>query len=87
MEKKKNPEKTEKEKNSRPDWDAIRRDYITSNDTQPECARRHGVNVGTLRNHASREHGEQQRAAYRVAVTDKAVETAKNCTAYRLRPN
>ena len=84
MEKKKNLEKTEKEKNSRPDWGAIRRDYITSNDTQPECACRHGVNVGTLRNHASREHWEQQRAAYRGAVTDKAVETAKNCTAYRV---
>lgn len=84
MKKKKNPENSEKKKNGRTDWDAIRRDYITSNDTQPECARRHGVNVGTLRNHAGREHWEQQRAAYRGAVTDKAVETAKNCTAYRV---
>lgn len=84
MEKKKNPEKPEKKKISRPDWGAIRRDYITSNDTQPDCARRHGVNVCTLRNHAAREHWEQQRAAYRGAVTDKAVETAKNCTAYRV---
>lgn len=84
MGKKENPENPETKKNSRPDWDAIRRDYITSNDTQPECARRHGVNVGTLRNHAAREHWEQQRAAYRGAVNDKAVETAKNCTAYRV---
>ena len=84
MEKKKNPENPEKKKNSRPDWDAIRRDYITSNDTQPECARRHGVNVGTLQHHAARERWTDQRAAYVGAVTDTAVETAKNCTAYRV---
>lgn len=84
MEKKKNPANSEKKKNSRPDWDAIRRDYITSNDTQPECARRHGVNAGTLHNHATRERWGEQRAAYLGAVTDKAVETAKNCTAYRV---
>ena len=81
MDKKKN---LEKKKNSRPDWDAIRRDYITSNDTQPECARRHGVNAGTLHNHAVRERWGEQRAAYRGSVTDKAIETAKNCTAYRV---
>lgn len=84
MEKKKNPEKPEKKKISRPDWGAIRRDYITSNDTQPDCARRHGVNVCTLRNHAAREHWEQQRAAYRGAVTDKAIDTAATCSAYRV---
>lgn len=84
MEKKKNPEKPEKKKNNRPDWDAIRRDYITSNDTQPESARRHGVNVCTLRNHAARERWNEKRAAYRGAVTDKAIETAKNCSAYRV---
>lgn len=84
MGKKKNPANSEKKKNSRPDWDAIRRDYITSNDTQPECARRHGVNAGTLHNHATRERWGEQRAAYLGAVTDKAVETAKNCTAYRV---
>ncbi len=74
----------EKKKKSFPDWDAIRSDYITSNDTQPECARRHGVNANTLHNRATREHWGQQRAAYRGAVTDTAVETAKNCTAYRV---
>lgn len=84
MEKKKNPEKPEKVKTSRPDWDAIRRDYITSNDTQPECARRHGVNVGTLRNHAAREHWAEQRAAYIGAVTDKAIATTAACSAYRV---
>lgn len=84
MEKKKNPEKPEKKKNSRPDWDAIRRDYITSNDTQPESARRHGVSVCTLRNHAAREHWEQQRTAYRGAVNDKAIDTAATCSAYRV---
>lgn len=87
MEKKKNPEnpeKPEKKKTSRPDWDAIRRDYITSNDTQPECARRHGVNVCTLRNHAAREHWEQQRTAYRGAVNDRAIDTAATCSAYRV---
>lgn len=84
MEKKKNPEKPEKLKNSRPDWDAIRNDYITGNDAPKECALRHGVNYHTLCNHKQREHWEQQRAAYRGAVTDKAVETAKNCTAYRV---
>lgn len=84
MEKKKNPEKSEKKKNSRPDWDSIRNDYITGNDTPKACARRHGVNYRTLGNHLYREHWNDQRAAYRGAVTDKAVETAKNCTAYRV---
>lgn len=84
MEKKKNPKKPEKEKNSRTDWDAIRRDYITSNDTQPESARRHGVNVCTLRNHAAKEHWEQQRTAYRGAVNDRAIDTAATCSAYRV---
>lgn len=84
MEKKKNPEKPEKKKNNRPDWDAIRRDYITGNDTQPESARRHGVNVCTLRNHAGKEHWEQQRTAYRGAVNDRAIDTAATCSAYRV---
>lgn len=84
MEKKINPEEPEKKKNSRPDWDAIRRDYVTSNDTQPECARRHGVNVCTLRNHAAQGHWEQQRTAYRGAVNDRAIDTAATCSAYRI---
>ena len=81
MEKNKNPEN---KKNSRPDWDAIRSDYITGNDTPKECARKHGVNYRTLGNHLCRERWNDKRAAYRGAVTDKAVETAKNCTAYRV---
>lgn len=84
MEKKKIPEKSEKEKNSRPDWDRIRNDYITGNDTPKECARRHGVNYRTLGNHLYQERWNDKRSAYRGAVTDKAVETAKNCTAYRV---
>ena len=84
MEKKKIPENSENEKNSRPDWDRIRNDYITGNDTPKECARRHGVNYRTLGNHLFKEKWNDQRAAYRGAVTDKAVETAKNCTAYRV---
>lgn len=84
MGKKKNPEKPEKKKNSRPDWDAIRNEYITGTDSVPDCARRHDVNVGTAKNKCAREHWTDQRAAYRGAVVDKAVETAKNCTAYRV---
>ena len=84
MKKKENPENPEKKKKSFPDWDAIRKDYITGNDTPKECARRHGVNYRTLGNHLYRERWNDQRAAYRGSVTDKAVETAKNCTAYRV---
>lgn len=67
-----------------PDWDRIRNEYITGADSVPECARRHGANVGTAKNKCAREHWTDQRAAYRGAVVDKAVETAKNCTAYRV---
>lgn len=67
-----------------PDWDRIRSEYITGADSVPECARRHGANVGTAKNKCAREHWAEQRAAYRGAVVDKAVETAKNCTAYRV---
>lgn len=67
-----------------PDWDRIRSEYITGADSVPECARRHGANVGTAKNKCAREHWAEQRAAYRGAVTDKAVETAKNCSAYRI---
>lgn len=81
MGKTKNPEN---EKNSRPDWDAIRNDYITGNDTPKECAKKHGVNYRTLGNHLYMERWNDKRDAYRGAVTDKAVETAKNCTAYRV---
>lgn len=84
MGKKKNPEKPEKKKNSRPDWGAIRNGYISGSDSLPQCARRHGVPVGTVRRHSAAEHWAEQRAAYRGAVTDKAIETAKNCTAYRV---
>lgn len=84
MEKKKIPEKSEKKKKSFPDWDRIRNDYITGNESPIECARRHGVNYRTLGNHLYSEKWNDQRAAYRGAVTDKAVETAKNCTAYRV---
>lgn len=84
MGKKKTPEKQGKEKNSRPDWVKIRNNYITGNESPKECARRHGVNYYTLSNHKQREHWNDQRAAYRGAVTDKAIETAKNCTAYRV---
>lgn len=72
-----------KKKNS-PDWDRIRNEYITGADSVPECARRHGANVGTAKNKCAREHWTDQRAAYRGAVVDKATETAKNCTAYRV---
>lgn len=71
-------------KTKTPDWDRIRKEYITGADSVPECARRHGANVGTAKNRCAREHWGQQRAAYRGAVTEKAVETAKNCTAYRI---
>lgn len=84
MKKKIIPEKSEKKKNSVPDWDRIRNEYITGTDSVPECARRHGANVGTAKNKCAREHWTDQRAAYRGAVVDKAVETAKNCTAYRV---
>lgn len=84
MGEKKNPDKPEKKKNSRPDWGSIRNDYITGNDTPKECAKKHGVNYRTLGNHLFKEKWNDQRAAYRGAVTDKAVETAKNCTAYRV---
>lgn len=84
MKKKKIPENSEKKKKIIPDWDAIRKDYITGGETPKECARRHGVNYRTLGNHLYRERWNDQRAAYRGAVTDKAVETAKNCTAYRV---
>ena len=67
-----------------PDWDKIKNEYITGADSVPECARRHGANVGTAKNKCAREHWTYQRAAYRGAVADKAVETAKNCTAYRV---
>lgn len=67
-----------------PDWDRIKNDYITGAESVPECARRHGANVGTAQHRCAREHWTEQRAAYRGAVTDKAVDTAKNCTAYRV---
>jgi len=84
MKEKKIPENSEKKKKSFPDWGAIRNDYITGNESPKECARRHGVNYRTLGNHLYRERWNDQRAAYRGAVTEKAVETAKNCTAYRV---
>lgn len=84
MEKKKNPEDPEKKKNSRPDWEKIRNEYITGADSVPECARRHGANVGTAKNRCAREHWGQQRAAYRGAVVDKAIDTAATCSAYRV---
>lgn len=66
------------------DWDRIKSDYITGNESPKECAKKHGVNYNTLRNHKQRERWRQQRTEYRGAVTDKAIETAKNCTAYRI---
>lgn len=84
MGKKKNPEKPEKKKNSRPDWDAIRNDYVTGNAAPKECAQLHGVNYRTLGNHLYREKWNDQRAAYRGAVADKAIDTAATCTAYRV---
>lgn len=84
MEKKEKSGKYGQEKNSRPNWDSIRNDYITGDESPKECARSHGVNYRTLGNHLYREKWNEQRAAYRGAVTDKAVETAKNCTAYRV---
>nr|DAH15104.1 MAG TPA: hypothetical protein [Caudoviricetes sp.] len=84
MKKKEIPENPEKKKKSFPDWDAIRNDYITGNATPKECAKLHGVNYRTLGNHLYRERWNDQRTAYRGAVTDKAIETAKNCTAYRV---
>ena len=72
------------EKKKSPDWDKIKNEYITGADSVPKCARRHGANVGTAKNKCAREHWAEQRAAYRGAVTDKAVETAATCTAYRV---
>lgn len=72
------------EKNKTPDWDAIRREYITGTESVPECARRHGANIGTAKNRCAREHWGQQRAAYRGTVADKAIDTAATCTAYRV---
>ena len=66
------------------DWDRIKSDYITGNESPKECARKHGVNYNTLRNHKQRERWRQQRTKYRGEVTDKAIETAKNCTAYSI---
>lgn len=84
MEKKKIPENSDKKKKSVTNWDSIRNDYITGDESPKECARRHGVNYRTLGNHLYRERWNDQRAAYRGEVTDKAIETAKNCTAYRV---
>lgn len=67
-----------------PNWDRIKSDYITGKDSPKECAKKHGVNYNTLRNHKQRERWRQQRAEYRGAVVDKAIDTAKNCTAYRI---
>ena len=67
-----------------PDWDRIRSAYITGNDTPKECARKHGVNYRTLGNHLFNERWNEQRTAYRGAVADKAIGTAKNCSAYRI---
>ena len=83
MGKKKNPENPEKKKRI-PDWDAIRNEYITGADSVPEVARRHGANIGTAKNRCAREHWADQRAAYRGAVADKAIDTAATCTAYRV---
>ena len=71
-------------KNKKPDWDRIRNDYITGAGSIAECARRHGVSASTARHNAAREHWTDQRAAYRGAVADKAVDTAATCTAYRV---
>lgn len=84
MQKKKIPEKSEKKKKSFPDWGAIRSDYITGNESPKECARRHGVNYRTLGNHLYKEKWNDQRAAYRGAVVDKAIDTAATCSAYRV---
>ena len=67
-----------------PDWDRIRIDYITGNESPRECASKHGVNYRTLGNHLFQERWNEQRTAYRVAVADKAMDTAKNCSAYRI---
>lgn len=71
-------------KHKKPDWDGIRNDYITGSESIAECARRHGVSVSTARHNAAREHWTDQRAAYRGAVADKAIDTAATCTAYRV---
>lgn len=67
-----------------PNWDRIRSDYITGNESPMACASKHGVNYRTLGNHLFQERWNEQRSAYRVAVADKAIDTAKNCTAYRV---
>lgn len=74
----------EKKKKGFPDWDTIRNEYITGAGSVPECARRHGANVGTAKKRCAREHWTEQRAAYRGAVVDKAIDTAATCTAYRV---
>ena len=77
-------ERGKMEKNKKPDWDGIRNDYITGSESIAECARRHGASVSTARHNAAREHWTDQRTAYRGAVADKAIDTAKNCSAYRV---
>lgn len=67
-----------------PNWDRIRSAYITGNDSPKECAKKHGVNYRTLGNHLFSERWNDQRAAYRGSVADKAIDTAKNCTAFRV---
>ena len=74
----------EKKKKAFPDWDAIRNEYITGADSVPECARRHGANIGTAKKRCAREHWTEKRAAYRGAVVDKAIDTAATCSAYRV---
>ena len=77
-------EEKKKKKKQPTNWDTIRNDYITSNDTPAECAAKHGVRYATLRNHHAREHWADKRTAYRGAVADKAIDTATTCTAYRM---
>lgn len=84
MKKKKIPENSEKKKKIIPDWDAIRNDYVTGNATPKECAKLHGVNYRTLGNHLYSERWNDQRAAYRGAVNDRAIDTAATCSAYRV---
>lgn len=67
-----------------PNWDRIRSAYITGNDTPKECARKHGVNYRTLGNHLFQERWNEQRTEYRGEVVDRAIDTAKNRTAYRI---
>lgn len=55
------------------DWEAIKTDYITGQESHREIARRYGVAASTLSTRASREEWSQERERYRAETVQKAV--------------